>query len=249
MCVGPLSSLCLHCESNSTGVRRTSDRIASMDNALTGPTRPPLSCGKAKYLVVLLHGLGSSADEIIDLSMDWAPTLNKAEFLAPNLPWIIDGNPNPAGLSDSPDDKDYFAVLTGRLHDYLDAVIEKKHLKNEQVAIVGFAEGAALALAVGIGRGSPLGAVAAIGRGLSDFPEHKDQANTQTPTLLVSANIGLDHPGIDWRTASKWLQGLDIVVEELQAEGNYLGLDDAGVIKIADYLRGRLAKPDSDSCD
>ena len=181
--------------------------------------------------------------------MDWAPTLNKAEFLAPEIPWQGDGNQLPNRPNDSAIRNEFLANLTGRLHDYLDSIIEKKHLVNSQVALVGFGEGASLAIAVGIGRGMPLGAVVAIGRGLKELPEPRGQGSNKTPTLLAMANIGTETPNVGWDDAKSCLQGLDMEVDELQAPGDYFGLDDQGVTKVAEYLRSRLVETDSDACD
>ncbi|MDD2770239.1 MAG: hypothetical protein PHT19_16060 [Methylococcus sp.] len=220
-----------------------------MEYTFTAETRPPLSCGKAKYLVILIHGIGSSANEIIDLSMDWAPTLNKAEFFAPEIPWQDQGNSLPGGANGSAIRNEFLADLTGHLHDYLDSIIEEKHLTNLQVALVGFGEGASLAISTGIGRETPLGAVVAVGRGLKEFPEPRGQGGNQTPVLLALGAIGIETTNGGWGDTKRWLQGLGMEVDELQAPGDYFGLDDQGVIKVAEYLRARLVKTDLDSCD
>jgi len=197
-----------------------------MEYSFSGPTRPPLSCGKAKYLVVLLHGAGSSADEIIDLSLDWAPTLNKAEFLAPELPWP--GRDMEAGLVDG-------------LWRYLEAALAAKRLKHAQLAVVGFAEAAGLALALGLSQAEPLGAVVAVGRGAKPRPESIGAARHPAPLLLVSGHIGPAAPGTDWRETAKDLQKAGIAAEYLEAPGDYFGLDDQGLARIADYLRAHIA--------
>src|SRR5437879_1425283 len=60
---------------------------------LTGPVRPPLSGGKPKQLVVLLHGWGADGPNLIDLAYMWAPALPAAQFIAPNAPQICEANP------------------------------------------------------------------------------------------------------------------------------------------------------------
>lgn len=201
---------------------------------------PPLSCGKAKYIVVLLHGVGSSAGEIIDLSLDWAPTLNKAEFLAPELPW-----PRHADKVNSPGLSPGEESMVDGLQRYLEATLPAKRLKNEQVALVGFAEGAALAIAAGMRQTDPVGAVVAIGRGLNQFPQNIGEPNSKPPLLLVSANIGPEFPAVGWHAAEKWLQGVGIQAERLDSPGDYFGLDDHGVIQVAEYLHTRIVKPNS----
>lgn len=176
--------------------------------------------------------------------------LNKAEFFAPEIiPWQNQGNSLAIGANDSAASNDFFADLTERLQEYLDSVIEKKHLTNLQVALVGFGEGASLAISTGLGRSTPLGAIVAIGRGLKELPEPGGQGGNKTPTLLAMAAIGTETPNMGWDDTKKWLQGLNMEVDELQAQGDYFGLDDQGVIKVAEYLRARLVKTDSDSCD
>ena len=65
---------------------------------LDGPSLAPLSCGKAVYLVVLLHGVGANGDDLIDLALNWQPILPKAEFLALNAPFPCDFAPNRAAM-------------------------------------------------------------------------------------------------------------------------------------------------------
>jgi phospholipase/carboxylesterase len=54
---------------------------------LSGPSHPPLSGGKAKQLIVLLHGYGSNGDDLISLAPFFAQALPDAEFLSPNAPF------------------------------------------------------------------------------------------------------------------------------------------------------------------
>ena len=51
-----------------------------MTAIVEGPKIAALSCGKAVYLVVLLHGPDSDGEAIINHALNWAPTLPKAEF-------------------------------------------------------------------------------------------------------------------------------------------------------------------------
>lgn len=199
-----------------------------------------MSCGKAKYLVVLLHGAGSSADEIIDLSLEWAPTLNKAEFLAPELPWP----PRTDGLEGYGPSPVREAGMVEGLRRYLEAALAAKRLKHAQLALVGFAEGAGLALALGTGQADPLGAVVAVGPGARAWPEPFGTARPPGPgpTLLVSTHTGPEAPATDWRETLKELQSAGIAAEYLEAPGDYFGLDDQGLARIADYLHAHIAQ-------
>ncbi len=57
---------------------------------LTGPSRPPLSGGKPRWLVILLHGLGADGNDLIGLQQYWGPVVPDAEFISPNAPFPCD---------------------------------------------------------------------------------------------------------------------------------------------------------------
>ena len=50
------------------------------------PTGPPRA-GRARQLVVLLHGYGSDGHDLLGLAPHWAQLLPHAEFLSPNAPF------------------------------------------------------------------------------------------------------------------------------------------------------------------
>src|SRR5256885_1040849 len=60
---------------------------------LTGPSRPPLSGGKPRRLVILLHGLGADGNDLIGLQQYWGPVVPDAEFISPNAPFPCDMAP------------------------------------------------------------------------------------------------------------------------------------------------------------
>jgi phospholipase/carboxylesterase len=51
---------------------------------LTGPSLPPASGGKARQLVVFLHGYGSNGEDLIGLAPYFANTLPDAAFMSPD---------------------------------------------------------------------------------------------------------------------------------------------------------------------
>ncbi|UZR28949.1 alpha/beta hydrolase [Methylococcus mesophilus] len=214
-----------------------------MDTTLNGPSRPPLSCGKPKYLVVLLHGAGSNGDEIIDLSLDWAPTLNKAEFLAPNAPWRVDIAGNGRQWA-GPPPGDGVEEAVERLQAFLDDVLAERRLKDSQLALVGFAQGAAVAVRAGLARSQPVAAIVAAGRGIEEYPGAGGDLRSTPPVLLVEADIGPGAAGL--AEAERQLRDCKIQVKKLVHPGDYYGLDDEGVGMVADYLHQALVTPGPD---
>lgn len=215
-----------------------------MEITLDGPNQPPLSCGKPKYLVVLLHASGSTGDEVIELALDWAPTLNKGEFLAPNAPWFSEEGGSgrqwrsPAGQNVRDDDE-----IGECIQQFLDAVLAKRRLDDSQLALVGFAQGATVALRAGLLRARPLGAVVAIAGGLEMNPSEHLNIRSTSPVLLVEADIEAGAGTVSLDKAEQQLDSWGIPVQRVARPGNYHGLDDEGVSSVADYLHQALVRP------
>ena len=56
-------------------------------------TLPPLSGGKPRHAVILVHGLGDSGAGLIGLGDVWRQALPDTEFLAPDAPFPCDMAP------------------------------------------------------------------------------------------------------------------------------------------------------------
>ena len=145
-----------------------------MTEIVEGPALAALTCGKPAFLVVLLHGEGESGQAFIDQALNWAPTLPKAEFLAAEAPggrWFDAAEAD--GL-----DKGLAA-----LDRFLDAALEKRRLPPSHLALVGFSQGATLALRAGLARPGPVKAVVAFSGGPYGAPALKGEG--APPVLLI----------------------------------------------------------------
>jgi phospholipase/carboxylesterase len=56
-----------------------------MASGLNGP-RIEARSGKAKQLVVFLHGYGADGNDLIELGQQWRPLLPDAAFVSPHAP-------------------------------------------------------------------------------------------------------------------------------------------------------------------
>jgi len=118
---------------------------------LKGPNLNPYDGEKPKQLVLLLHGYGSSGDDLIELGRLWAPLLPHAEFIAFHAPevckinsfgyqWFSLAEFTPKEVRDGLD------KIGPVLHRDILMLLEKKNLNPENLAIVGFSQGSMLAL-------------------------------------------------------------------------------------------------------
>jgi phospholipase/carboxylesterase len=143
--------------------------------------------GKAAQLVVLLHGLGADGADLIDLAPSWSHALPHAAFVAPHAP-----EPYAEGGSG----RQWFA-LWGRsdaeraagaevARAWLDRFIDSELLRLgvADYAIMGFSQGAMMALHVGLRRSVAPRAILAFSGALL-APERLAETRNHAPVLLV----------------------------------------------------------------
>src|SRR3954451_3293353 len=125
--------------------------------ALSGPSRPPLSGGKPRRLVILLHGLGADGNDLIGLQQYWGRVVPDAEFISPNAPFPCDMAPYGYQWF-SVQDRTPEAVLAGvraaapSLDAFIDEELSKRGLTESDAALVGFSQGTMMSLYVGLRR-------------------------------------------------------------------------------------------------
>lgn len=143
-----------------------------MDDLVLGPKLAALSCGKPVYLVILLPGDGLSAEAFSEIAMGWAPEMIKADFqtLVPPLDGQWFGSTAQC------------AEAAQKLENFLDAEILRTRLPASHLALVGFGQGAELALAVGLRRAEPLGCLIGFS---GAYDAAIETAHEKSPPLLL----------------------------------------------------------------
>ncbi|ATQ66937.1 MULTISPECIES: alpha/beta hydrolase [Methylosinus] len=196
-----------------------------MTEIVEGPALAALTCGKPAFLVVLLHGEGESGQAFIDQALNWAPTLPKAEFLAAEAPggrWF-----------DAAEEGGLEKGLAA-LDRFLDAALEKRRLPPSHLALVGFSQGATLALRAGLARPGPLKAVVAFSGGQYGAPA--PQASGAPPILLIHGDADEIAPLAAMREAKAAITAGGGRVWSMTRKGLGHALDDDGVIAAGDFL-------------
>jgi len=171
-----------------------------MSAALDGP-RIPAASGQTRQLVVFLHGYGADGNDLIDLGRQWRALMPEAAFVSPHAPerspaapmgrqWFALSNRPPD--DDAGGDERWRGAVKARamIDAFLDAELERLHLDDSKLALVGFSQGAMMALHVGLRR--PRAPAAILGfSGLLVGPEHlaeataRDARGRAPPILLV----------------------------------------------------------------
>lgn len=160
-----------------------------MPRPLDGPRLKPAS-GVAKQLVVLLHGYGADGNDLIDLGATWQELLPDAAFVSPHAP-------EPCGMAPvgrqwweltfrDPDER-WRGVNKAEpdLNHFLDQELARLGLAPEKLALVGFSQGAMMALHVGLRRAVMPAAIVAYSGQLVGAEHIKTDAKGKPPILIV----------------------------------------------------------------
>lgn len=214
-----------------------------------GPRRGP-PVGRARSLVVLLHGYGADGNDLIDLAEAWAALLPDTAFVAPNAPEPCDMAPIGRqwfALSVRDPHERWRGVVAARpgLDATLDAELERYGLPDAAMALVGFSQGAMMALHAGLRR--PRSPAAILGySGMLVGPEHlAAEATARPPVLLVHGTHDEVVPVQALPAAAGALGDAGIPCTWHLSEGLGHGIDEEGLRLGGRFLASRLVARDS----
>jgi phospholipase/carboxylesterase len=131
--------------------------------SIDGPRLAPKS-GVAKQLVVFLHGLGADGNDLIEVGQQWRDWLPDAAFAAPHAPDPCSNVPMgrewfPLTLTDPREFWRGVTYAAPGLDAFLDRELARYDLPPAKLALVGFSQGAMMALHVGLRRRTPPAAI------------------------------------------------------------------------------------------
>jgi phospholipase/carboxylesterase len=212
---------------------------------LNGPRLEPRA-GKARHLVVFLHGYGADGNDLIEIGRAWQPLLPDAAFVSPHAP-------NPC--MQAPTGREWFSLTfrdpnerwTGVnraapiLSRFLDAELARRELPPSALALVGFSQGTMMALHVGLRRAAAPAAIVGYS-GVFVLPETGDLAAVKNelvgrpPILLVHGTQDELIPVQSLFQAANDLASAEIPVEWHLSFGIGHGIDPEGLRHGGEFL-------------
>jgi phospholipase/carboxylesterase len=217
---------------------------------LDGPRLAPRS-GRARQLVVFLHGYGADGNDLIEIGRAWQNLLPDVAFVAPHAP-------HPCGQA--PMGREWFPLTfrdpqerwTGclaaapGLNAFLDAELARHNLPGSALALVGFSQGTMLSLHVGLRRRERPAALVGYS-GFVVLPEDKgpeavkDEITARPPVLLVHGDQDDLIPVQGLFQSAEILAALDIPVEWHISQGVGHGIDQEGLRHGGEFLARNFA--------
>jgi len=202
--------------------------------SLTGPDARPLSGKLPKQMLVFLHGLGADGDDLFGLTPYFQEALPDAYCVSLHAPFACDMAPYGKQWFSLQDRTE--AVLVQEiqkaadiLNPYLDEQLQQFELKEHQLALIGFSQGAMLALHVALRRSSSMMGVVAYSGALVAPHLLKTQLASKPPVCLVHGQADMVVPFIAFEEALAALKKYQVEVHGYSSEALGHGIDPAGV--------------------
>lgn len=199
--------------------------------------RAPGSVAAPRFLVILLHGWGSSADDLAPVAERFASSLPEAEVLVPDGLEAFDH-----AAQAGPGARQWYSLLGDHearreerlrpaaraLAAWVDAELDRRGLPRERVFFSGFSQGAIISEWLAVFRAPPpLGVVAYAG--LLAVDEPVEASRTRTPVLLVHGDADARIPPARAEEARAGLTARGAPVELLLEPGLGHSLGRAGI--------------------
>lgn len=212
---------------------------------LNGP-RLPARSGRARQLVVFLHGYGADGNDLIAIGREWAHLLPDAEFVAPNAPepctmsgfgrqWF--------GLTFREPDERWKGVQKARpaLDSFLDSELARMGLPDSALALVGFSQGTMMALHTGLRRRQAPGAIVGYSGTLEGAERIGQEVSARPPILLAHGDQDEVIPIDALFMAVEALAAADIPCEWHLSIGVGHGIDPEAMRHGAEFIAARFA--------
>lgn len=210
---------------------------------LDGPFLLPKS-GTARQLVIFLHGYGASGADLIEIGREWADGLPDAVFIAPNAPEACDAWP--AGFQWFPIravDRDLIererpaAAVAPVLNAFIDAEMERWHVSEDRLAVVGFSQGAMMAMYAMPRRKKPCAGVIGYSGLIVNAAELKGADIVKMPVLAIHGDADEIVPPDNLSGVQEAFSAAGFDVETVMRPGLGHGIDQFGLSRGLSFLQ------------
>lgn len=193
----------------------------------------PASKGVPKQLVVLCHGLGADAYDLIDLAPSWADAAPDALFASVNAPdehysgfgrqWWAVSDRRPEVMEGG------VRRAAGFLNAFVDAELARLGLPADAYALMGFSQGAMTVLFTGLRRPVAPRAILAFSGALIAPETLVAELRNTAPVLLVHGEADGQVPVHRSRDAEVVLKAAGVPVKSLYIPNLGHGIDNSGI--------------------
>jgi phospholipase/carboxylesterase len=191
----------------------------------------PASKATPKQVVVLCHGLGADAHDLIDLGYAWSHACPDAIFTAVHAPFPHDSGFGRQWWSVADRSPPIMEAGLRTAAPYLDAFIDQEltRLDLSDYAIMGFSQGAMISLFTGLRRRAAPKAILAFSGALMAPQSLTQELANRAPVLLVHGEDDDVVPAARSREAEAGLRAAGVPVDSHFIPRLGHGIDDTGI--------------------
>lgn len=208
---------------------------------ISGPERPSAKDGDARHLVVFLHGWGADGNDLIGLADSWSAVLPHAHFISPHAADTCDANPMGRqwfSFEDrNPDQISAAAAQAAQIiNRFIDHHLNRLGLDDDQLALVGFSQGAMMALYIALRRDKPCAGVVGYSGALIGAESLAEDIRSRPPMLLAHGDADPVVPFASLDAAVQMLGSHGVLVRRHVGQGIGHGIDGPGLEKGGAFL-------------
>jgi phospholipase/carboxylesterase len=203
-------------------------------------------------MVIFLHGYGSNGDDLISIGREWAPALPDAVFLSPHAPdvcqmWSAGYQWFPIRAADGIVTKELERTVAIQkpaaiLNAYIDEQLKQWHVDENRLAVVGFSQGAMMAMYVMPRRKKACAAVIGYSGMLLDAAGLKDPAIVKPPVLAIHGDADDVVPPFCLKDVDAGFSAAGFAVETILRPGLSHGIDPFGLMRGAEFIKTAFDK-------
>jgi len=215
---------------------------------LEGPFFPPRS-GKAKQLVMFLHGYGANGADLLSLGEEWSEELPDAAFVSPNAPDICEAYA--AGYQwfsiRAIDEKVFererqIEKVTPVLNAFIDAQLAHWGVPESKLVVAGFSQGAMMAMYTMPRRKTPCAGVIAYSGLLIDAAGLKAPGIVKMPVLAIHGDSDEIVPPGHLKAVESAFSGAGFEVDAILRPGLGHGIDHFGLMRGLQFIKEAFEK-------
>lgn len=219
-----------------------------MSKTIDGPFIAPKS-GKTGNLVVFLHGYGASGADLIEIGHEWAPNLPDTAFVAPNAPEICEVWPQGyQWFSIRAIDPDAFErekqaeKAMPALNSFLDAQLAKWGVPERRLILVGFSQGAMMAMYTAPRRAQACAGIIGYSGMLIEAEALKEPQMVKMPVLAIHGDADEVVPPASLAAIERGFSAAGYDVETVLRAGLGHGIDGFGLTRGLEFIKESLEK-------
>jgi phospholipase/carboxylesterase len=208
---------------------------------LDGPRFGPAP-GKAKRLILFLHGVGADGNDLISLAPYFAEALPDTAFVSPHGPFPCDMAPFGRQWF-SLQDRTPTMIAAGVqaaapvLDAFIDSERDRFGLQDRNIALIGFSQGTMMSLYAAPRRANALAGVVGYSGALVAAERLPAEVKSRPPMLLVHGEEDPVVPFAALRAAVTALRAAGIEAHELARPGLPHSIDEEGIAAGIAFLR------------